>query len=56
MANEVAELRLKPSSGGVFFIRVDGRTVFSNKERMRFPVEGEALKTVQEAVQSAGAS
>lgn len=54
MANDVAELRLKPSSGGVFFIRVNSETVFNNKELKRFPNEGEALAVVEAAVQSAG--
>lgn len=36
-----AEVELIPSSGGVFEVTVDGRTVFSKKELKRFPEEGE---------------
>ena len=30
-----------PSTGGVFEVTVDGKTVFSKKELKRFPEEGE---------------
>jgi len=36
-----AEVELIPSSGGVFEITVDGKTIFSKKELARFPEEGE---------------
>ena len=45
--NDVTEAKLVPSSGGVFDIRVDGRTVFSRKaEDGRFPNPGEAAERV----------
>lgn len=36
-----AEVELLPSTGGVFEVTVDGKTVFSKKEMKRFPEEGE---------------
>lgn len=36
-----AEVELIPSTGGVFEITVDGKSLFSKKELKRFPEEGE---------------
>lgn len=36
-----AEVELLPSTGGVFEVTVDGKSVFSKKELKRFPEEGE---------------
>ena len=38
-----AEIRLVPSSGGVFEVTVDGRLVFSKKALRRHPNPGEIL-------------
>ena len=39
-----AEVVLKPSSGGVFEVTVDGKDVFSKKSLGRFPEPGECLE------------
>jgi len=39
-----AEIVLIPSTGGVFEIAVNGKVVFSKKEKKRFPEEGEIVK------------
>ena len=41
---------LKPSSGGVFEVSVDGKPVFSKMETDRFPGEQELGRLVAEAV------
>jgi selenoprotein W-related protein len=41
---EVASLRLIPSSGGVFEVTADGKTIFSKKKLGRHPDPGEVLK------------
>jgi selT/selW/selH-like putative selenoprotein len=46
MKNDVERAVLVPSGGGVFAIRVDGKTVFSKAERGRFPEPGEAASVV----------
>jgi selenoprotein W-related protein len=42
-ANEIAALRLIPSSGGVFEVTAGGRTIFSKKALGRRPEPGEVL-------------
>jgi len=42
-ANEIATLRLIPSSGGVFEVTASGRTIFSKKQQGRRPEPGEVL-------------
>lgn len=42
-----AEIRLVPSSGGVFEVTVDGNLVFSKKALRRHPQPGEILKLIQ---------
>lgn len=42
-AQEVAALRLIPSSGGVFEVTAGGRKIFSKKETGRHPEPGEVL-------------
>ncbi|MBZ5588420.1 MAG: Rdx family protein [Acidobacteriia bacterium] len=39
-----AEARLIKGSGGVFDVKVDGRTVFSKHETGRFPEPGEVTR------------
>ena len=41
----IGALRLVPSSGGVFVVRVDGEVAFSRKEAGRFP-EPKELKAL----------
>jgi selenoprotein W-related protein len=42
-----AEVRLVPSSGGVFEVTVDGDLVFSKKALRRHPQPGEILKLIK---------
>jgi selenoprotein W-related protein len=42
-----AELRLVPSSGGVFEVNVDGNLVFSKKALRRHPQPGEVLQLLR---------
>jgi selenoprotein W-related protein len=46
MKNDVERAVLVPSGGGVFDIRVDGKTVYSKSETGRFPEPGEAPQIV----------
>ncbi|BCJ88050.1 hypothetical protein skT53_30350 [Effusibacillus dendaii] len=41
--NKISELRLIPSSGGVFEIKIGDKLIFSKKESNRFPEPGEIL-------------
>jgi selenoprotein W-related protein len=45
--NQVAEATLIPSSGGVFEVQVNGRTIFSKKETGRFPTPGELIRALE---------
>jgi len=42
----IGALRLVPSSGGIFVVRVDGDPVFSRKEAGRFPEPKELKELV----------
>ena len=42
-----AEIRLVPSSGGVFEVTVDGNLVFSKKALRRHPQPGEIMALIQ---------
>ena len=44
-----AEIRLVPSSGGVFEVTVDGRLLFSKKALRRHPQPGEILLLITAA-------
>ena len=44
---DVASLRLIPSSGGVFEVTAGGKTIFSKKELGRRPEPGEVLKSLE---------
>jgi selenoprotein W-related protein len=44
---EVAGLRLIPSSGGVFEVTVGGKKIFSKKELGRHPAPGEVLSALE---------
>ncbi|MCB2182947.1 MAG: Rdx family protein [Desulfobulbaceae bacterium] len=41
-----ADIELVASSGGVFEIEVDGKTLFSKKSLGRFPDDGEIVKLI----------
>jgi len=43
---EVAGVRLIPSSGGVFEVTVGGKKIFSKKELGRHPAPGEVLSAL----------
>lgn len=45
-----ASVTLKPSSGGVFEVTVDGKRIFSKLETDRFPGDQELDRLVAEAV------
>ena len=49
-AEELGELALVPGSGGVFEVRVDGVTVFSRRERQRFPESKELKQLVRDRI------
>jgi selenoprotein W-related protein len=42
-----AEVRLVPSSGGVFEVTVDGNLVFSKKALRRHPQPGEIMQLIR---------
>lgn len=45
--NDVATLSLIPSSGGVFEIVADGKTIFSKKQLGRRPEPGEVVTLLE---------
>ena len=47
---EVGEVALIPGSGGILEVRVDGQTVWSRKERGRFPELAELKQLVRDRV------
>jgi selenoprotein W-related protein len=49
-----AEIRLIPSSGGVFEVELDGKVVFSKKASRRHAAPGEVLALVREAAGQRG--
>jgi selenoprotein W-related protein len=42
----IRSMTLVPSGGGVFEVTVDGRLVYSKKERKRFPEYGEVKAAI----------
>ena len=48
--NEISEMTIIPSSGGVFEIKVNGKLLFSKSELGRFPEDGEAENLIKEAI------
>jgi selenoprotein W-related protein len=48
--NEVGEVALMPSIGGVFEIRVEGELVWSRKEEGRFPEVKEIKQRVRDRI------
>jgi selenoprotein W-related protein len=47
---EVGEVALRPGRGGVFDVRVDGETIWSRKDRGRFPEAAELKQLVRDRV------
>ncbi len=47
---ELGEVALVPGSGGIFEVRVEGTTVWSRKERERFPETKELKQLVRDRV------
>lgn len=47
---EVGEVALRPGRGGVFEVRVDGETVWSRKDRGRFPDAAELKQLVRDRI------
>lgn len=48
--DELGEVALRPGTGGVFEIRVDGELVWSRKQEGRFPEAKEIKQRVRERV------
>lgn len=49
-ADEVGEVALKPGSGGIFEVRVDGKTVWSKKQEGGFPDSKELKQLIRDRV------
>lgn len=49
-ADEVGEVALKPGSGGIFEVRVDGAIVWSKKQAGRFPDSKELKQLVRDRI------
>ena len=47
---DIVEIALVPGAGGIFEVRVDGRPVWSRKERGRFPELAELKQLVRDRV------
>lgn len=47
---DVGEVALRPGSGGVFDVRVDGETVWSRSEQGRFPEAAELKRMVRDRI------
>jgi selenoprotein W-related protein len=47
---ELGGVALVPGAGGVFEVRVDGKTIWSRKERGRFPESKELKQLVRDRV------
>ncbi len=50
LEQELGEVALVPGSGGIFEVRVEGTTVWSRKERERFPEMKELKQLVRDRV------
>ena len=44
--NEISELKLIPSNGGVYEVQKNGELIFSKKERGRFPELDEIIQFI----------
>ena len=50
LEDEIGEVALRPGSGGVFVVRVNGETVWSRKEDGGFPEAAELKRRVRDRV------
>lgn len=50
--DELAEVALKPGSGGHFIIRLDGAPLFSRREAGRFPEAKEIKRMIRDRIGS----
>jgi selenoprotein W-related protein len=50
LKNQVKELLIIPSSGGVFEVTLNNELIFSKKELDRFPDEGEVMNTIRSKI------
>ena len=48
--NELAEVALRPSSGGIFEIALDGEIVASNRESKQMPDVGEVKRLLRDRI------
>ncbi|MBI1885659.1 MAG: SelT/SelW/SelH family protein [Chloroflexi bacterium] len=48
--NELTSVALVPGSGGIFEVRLNGETIFSNKEASRFPEAREIKEAVRDRI------
>ena len=49
-SEELGELALIPGSGGVFDVRLEGRTIFSRSEKRRFPEVKELKQLIRDRI------
>lgn len=47
---ELGEVALKPGTGGIFEVRLDGETLFSRKQHERFPESKELKQLVRDRI------
>ena len=48
--SELGEIALVPGTGGIFEVRLDGRTIWSRKEEARFPELKELKQRVRDRI------
>ncbi len=48
--SELGEVALVPGTGGIFEVRLDGRTIWSRKEESRFPELKELKQRVRDRI------
>ena len=47
---ELGEVALKPGTGGIFEVRLDGETLFSRKQHDRFPESKELKQLIRDRI------
>lgn len=47
---ELGEVALKPGTGGIFEVRLDGETIFSRKGEERFPESKELKQLIRDRI------
>ena len=45
--NDIDEVKIVPSTGGVFEVELDGKNIFSKKDLDRFPEDGEVENLIK---------